>query len=130
MNVRSPFEMIPEGVKIVAVLVSAALVAFFHWLLDEPGSIGYGTFIGLGAGILMAGTILLTGYVYADAQRRAMPALAWAALSLLVPNGIGFLIYFLLRKPLLHPCPRCTNGVPPDAAFCPRCGQAQAAGMA
>jgi uncharacterized OB-fold protein len=34
-------------------------------------------------------------------------------------------LYFLLRKPILHPCPSCGRGVAPDATFCPRCGQPQ-----
>ena len=68
---------------------------------------------------------LLAGYVYADAVRRGMPPIPWTALAVLVPNCVGFVLYFLLRKPILHPCPSCGRGVAPDAAFCPRCGQPQ-----
>jgi uncharacterized OB-fold protein len=46
-------------------------------------------------------------------------------LAVLIPNCVGFVLYFLLRKPILHPCPSCGGGVTPDAAFCPRCGQPQ-----
>src|ERR1043166_9247262 len=35
------------------------------------------------------------------------------------------LLYFPLRKPILHPCCTCERGVTPDAAFCQRCGQPQ-----
>jgi uncharacterized OB-fold protein len=43
----------------------------------------------------------------------------------LIPNCVGFVLYFLLRKPILHPCPSCGGGVTPDAAFCPHCGHPQ-----
>ncbi|HEY2015554.1 MAG TPA: hypothetical protein VGH38_18750, partial [Bryobacteraceae bacterium] len=61
-------------------------------------------------------------------RRRA--AAPYAADSLdgargVIPNCVGFVLYFLLRKPILHPCPGCGRGVAPDAAFCPRCGQPQ-----
>ena len=65
------------------------------------------------------------GYIYADAARRGMPPIPWTALAVLIPNCVGFVLYFLLRKPILHPCPSCGRGVAPDAAFCPRCGQPQ-----
>jgi hypothetical protein len=79
---------------------------------------------GFGAAAV-ATVILLAGYVYADAGRRGMPRGPWTALVLLVPNCIGFVLYFLLRKPLLAGCPHCGGGVEMGAAFCSRCGAAQ-----
>jgi len=83
------------------------------------------TLTGLAGGALACAYFLLAGYVYADAVRRAMPPIPWTALAMVIPNCVGFVLYFLLRKPILHPFPGCGRGGAPDAAFCPRCGQSQ-----
>lgn len=125
MNWQSEFERIPGLAKVLAVVAFVALAAAMSLLLNGRGIAGVGTLSGAIVGTLVASYILLAGYVYADARRREMPAGAWTALAVLVPNCLGFVLYFLLRKPLVHPCPHCGNGVPPDAAYCPRCGQPQ-----
>jgi RNA polymerase subunit RPABC4/transcription elongation factor Spt4 len=80
--------------------------------------------LGILGALLLAATILLTGYVYADAKRREMNAILWTLLVLLIPKPIGFIAYFLLRKPLLAPCPNCSAPIGSDFAYCPKCGQA------
>ena len=122
MNWRSGLGVIPGPAKIVAVL---AFVGFFFGVLGEHPSSSFGILIGLVGGGLAAAYFLLAGYIYADARLRGMPPIPWAALAVLIPNCVGFVLYFVLRKPMLHPCPDCGRGVAPDAAFCPRCGQPQ-----
>ena len=122
MSGRSGFGLIPGPAKILAAL---NFVVFFFWTFDDHRAIGLGTLIGLGGGTLACAWVLLAGYVYADAARRSMPRIPWTALAVLIPNCVGFVLYFLLRKPILHPCPSCGRGVAPDAAFCLRCGQPQ-----
>ena len=122
MSWRSVLGLIPDPAKILAVL---NFVVFFYWTFDRHRAIGLATLIGLGGGALAGAWVLLAGYVYADAARRGMPPIPWTALAVLVPNCVGFVLYFLLRKPILHPCPGCGRGVAPDAAFCPHCGQPQ-----
>lgn len=123
MTASSGLRLIPAGAKILSGIVFLATVAFFFCFFDERKVIGLGTAIGVGMGTILAAFTLLAGYVYADASRRDMPPLPWAALALLIPNGVGFVLYFLLRKPLVHPCSNCGCGVVQDAAFCSRCGQ-------
>src|SRR5438067_9665320 len=120
------FEMIPLPAKILAALTFIAAFALQRWMIGAE-ALSIGTLIAAVVGALVAAYTLLTGYVYADASRRDMPAAAWTLVVVLVPNCIGFVLYFLLRKPLTHPCPRCGNAVLPDSAFCPRCGQSQLA---
>jgi hypothetical protein len=124
MSSRSGFGLIPGPARIVA---SLAFVVFFFGLFEQRRASGpwAGTFIGLAGGTLACAFFLLAGYVYADSRRRGMPPIPWTALAVLIPNCVGFVLYFLLRKPILHPCPGCGRGVAPDAAFCPRCGQPQ-----
>lgn len=122
MSWRSGYSIIPGPAKIVAAL---AFVLFFFGLFEERRASSGGILIGLVGGALACAYFLLAGYIYSDAVRRAMPPIPWTALAVLIPNCVGFVLYFLLRKPILHPCPSCGRGVAPDAAFCPRCGQPQ-----
>lgn len=116
---------IPSGAKILAACLFTAIVALFFWLFDSHSTIGFGTAMGLAMATVAAAVTLLAGYVYADASKRGMPAVPWTVLALLVPNGVGFVLYFLLRKPILHPCSKCGQGVAPDSAYCPKCGESQ-----
>ena len=130
MTAKSGFSLIPFGAKVAAALVFLAIVAGLNWFFVDRNSLGLAevglvTVIGAMGGLFAAAYVLLAGYVYADASRRGMPAIAWTALTVLVPNAIGFVLYFLLRKPIVHPCPNCGCGVAQDAAFCSGCGQSQ-----
>ncbi len=125
MTTRSEFDLIPTAAKILATFLFLAATAFFFFIFDEHKAVGLGTAIGLAAGAFVAAFTLLSGYVYADAARRGMPPVAWTGLSLLIPNGVGFVLYFVLRKPIQHPCSNCGCAVAQDAAFCSKCGQAQ-----
>ena len=80
--------------------------------------------ISLCGGVFMAIIILMIGYVNADSKRRGMNSLLWTLLVIFVPKALGFLAYFLLRKPLLMPCPNCGTAVGSDFRFCPKCGYA------
>jgi Double zinc ribbon len=72
--------------------------------------------------LLLAGYTVLIGYVYGDARRRGMRYVMWTLLAIFLANGIGIILYFILRDPLRVYCPRCGTGVQPSHAFCPRCG--------
>ena len=71
---------------------------------------------------IMAGYALVVGFVYGDARRRGMRHVMWTLLAIFIPNGIGVILYFILREPLLVFCSRCGAGLQPTHVFCPRCG--------
>jgi predicted amidophosphoribosyltransferase len=51
----------------------------------------------------------------------------WTLLVIFIPKAIGFIAYFLLRKPLVintPQCPKCGTGVGPGFRYCPKCGYA------
>jgi hypothetical protein len=75
-------------------------------------------------GIPLFVLVLLIGYVHTDAKRRGMRYVMWTLLAIFIPNAIGIILYFILRDPLLTPCPRCGTAVRPGFAFCPKCGGA------
>jgi hypothetical protein len=131
---------VPRWVQMVAVvLLAAGVVAALGLVVSAGVSDGRanrdGDFGGLGvtaviaivgAGVLfVAGWILALGFVYGDAKRRRMPAGLWALVVGLIPNLIGFLLYFALRQPLLAACGSCGGGVGRSQRFCSICGSEQ-----
>lgn len=68
--------------------------------------------------------LLLGIYTYRDSKARGMDSVLWTLIVLLVPSGIGLIIYLLVRKSSVKlSCPRCSGEVLPDYMVCPRCGQ-------
>jgi hypothetical protein len=138
MKTDSFFCLVPKGVKIAAAIVFACAlilgpfigacqghVAGLNTVNGIPpnvlaSAIGFG--VGLLVGALVAFWLLCVGYVYADAQRRAMPAVLWVLLVIFIPNLLGFLLYFALRRPLGSPCPSCGNLIAAEQRFCSWCG--------
>ena len=72
-------------------------------------------------GTLVASYVLLVGYVSRDAKRRNMPVGLWMLIVLLMTGGVGAVVYFLLRQPILSRCPHCSTEVAASYNFCPQC---------
>jgi hypothetical protein len=119
---------IPNRALILAILAFAGVQITMHAIFihehDTLPLVVRFLFI-LFCGIALSSYILLTGYVYRDASRRGMPCVPWTLIAFLVPNGVGFVLYFVLRKPLLRPCTHCGHAIGPEHAFCPFCGGPQ-----
>lgn len=77
--------------------------------------------VGLFAGAALACYILIIGYVNRDAGRRGMSRLLWTLLAVFIPNALGIILYFILRKPRNSICPQCGALLEPGFGFCPRC---------
>jgi hypothetical protein len=67
-------------------------------------------------------SVLFLGYISIDARRRGMRHLMWILLAVFTPYGIGIILYFVLREPLLISCTRCGTKGRGSFAFCPQCG--------
>jgi lipid-A-disaccharide synthase-like uncharacterized protein len=109
-----------------------AIVAFVGWqyfMNGEPPSHHHPTKLQQAthvAFVFMTGTalasyVLLVGYVSRDVKRRNMPAALWMLIVLLMPGGIGAVVYFLLRQPIMMRCPHCTTELAASVHFCPQC---------
>jgi hypothetical protein len=133
MNRRQFWNVIPQPVRIAAcaIVCVAVLVGLIagaaHSRVTGQGiaSPMLESLAGIGMGLLVGSFIaiwvLCLGFVYSDARDRAMPPVLWTLLAALVPNFLGFLFYFALRRPFTPPCPRC--GKPGEIGrFCPSCG--------
>ena len=77
--------------------------------------------VGIVLGTLLACYILLIGYINRDAGRRGMRRVLWTLLAIFVPNALGIVLYFILRKPRIVKCPQCQAVVDPGFGFCPQC---------
>jgi len=125
---RSELAIIPPAAKAIAVLVfvlaQICLLGLLpHYEKDIPPMPAM-VLISIFGGVFVAIIVLMIGYVYADSKRRGMNPLLWTLLVIFVPKAIGFIAYFLLRKPLLEPCPKCGATVGADFGYCQKCGYA------
>jgi RNA polymerase subunit RPABC4/transcription elongation factor Spt4 len=122
-------KVIPNAARITAGLVYAASLVMWSVVFTfshdqglqstpEVGKVALTLFPGL----VLAICVLLIGYVNGDAKRRGMRYVMWTLLAMFIPNGIGIILYFILRDPPLRPCPRCSQIVRPGFTFCPHCG--------
>jgi predicted amidophosphoribosyltransferase len=45
----------------------------------------------------------------------------WTLIAIVIPNALGVVLYFILRKPRAANCSQCEAEVEPGFSFCPRC---------
>jgi hypothetical protein len=121
--------VIPKPARIIAGIVCAIAMAAWILIFRYSGDAGMQSMpvagkIGLvlGCGLMLAIGVLLIGYVNGDARRRGMRYVMWTLLAMFIPNGIGVILYFILRDPIMKPCPQCAHIVRPGFTFCPYCG--------
>jgi hypothetical protein len=77
--------------------------------------------MGYAWGSLVASYALLLGYVSRDVKRRGMSAGLWMLVCVLLPGGIGAVVYFLLRQPVLVALPELLDSIAASYHFCPQC---------
>lgn len=132
MRRRQFWSVVPQQIRFVAcaIVCVAVLIGLAVGLREglDAGRLPMwaqpfaGAGIGLAAGSIAGIWVLCLGYVYADARRRAMPAVLWTLIAVMVPNLLGFLFYFALRRPILLPCPGCGRPIATEQRFCSWCG--------
>ena len=107
----------------IAFLAFAGMQIFFSTLVasDPKAPFWARECLVLLAGGVLAVFVLLIGYVNRDAGRRGMSRLLWTLIAIFVPNALGIVLYFILRKPRLGSCPQCGTHVEPGFGFCPKC---------
>jgi hypothetical protein len=122
--------ILPRFAMAIAALAIPISVVYFasnrgHSFLASKGLLSTmpdALWFGLTFGVFTAAFFLALGYIYGDAKRRQMPAWAWVIAAFLIPNLIGFILYFVFRGPLLGPCSSCGKPIRGGEAFCSHCG--------
>jgi hypothetical protein len=125
--------ILPRAAMAIAALAIPIWVAYFassqgRSVLASEGFLNAmpeALWFGLTFGVFTAAFFLALGYIYGDAKRRQMPAWAWVIAAFLIPNFIGFILYFVFRGPLLGPCSSCSKPIRGGEAFCSHCGCSQ-----
>lgn len=84
-------------------------------------SLPFRIYINISLGAVAALYMLMIGYISNDAPRRGMSTPMWMIVCVVVPSGIGAVLYFLLRLPVLSLCPACNARIESDYHFCPQC---------
>ena len=87
----------------------------------RPGSLPMHVITGYITGTTLASYALLIGYVSRDVRRRNMSAPLWMLIVVVMPGGIGAVVYFLLRQPITIHCPNCRTELTAGVHFCPQC---------
>lgn len=115
--------MIPWWSVVLAVIVFAAMQYVVHFVLPhhKPEMLPMRLLMGYSWGTLFASYVLLVGYVSRDVRRRNMPPGLWMLIVVVMPGGIGAIVYFLLRQPILSRCPHCAAEIASSYNFCPQC---------
>jgi RNA polymerase subunit RPABC4/transcription elongation factor Spt4 len=123
-GLTAEIRIVPAWAWTLAVIVFVAAQIFFNIVVARhphaPPAWGR-ALMGLGAGIGGGCYLLLIGYINRDAKRRGMSPTLWTIMSIIIPNALGIILYFLLRQPLGNACPQCGHAVQTGFNFCPRC---------
>lgn len=125
---RDELKVIPGLAWMIALALFACLSLFLVYVaIPQDPKLSRWPF---GADLIFAASVsfilfvfvLLVGYVNGDARRRGMRRVLWTVIAIFVPNGIGIILYFFMREPVLETCPKCRTQVRSTFAFCPNCG--------
>jgi RNA polymerase subunit RPABC4/transcription elongation factor Spt4 len=123
-GLAAEIKIVPVLAWVLAAIVFVAAQWFFNLELahhaDAPPA-WCRPLLGLLAGIGGGCLLLLIGYINRDAKRRGMSPTLWTLVAIFIPNGLGGLLYFVLRQPLSSACPQCGTPVQSGFNFCPRC---------
>ncbi len=117
--------MIPVW-SILMATAAFVLVEYYFWLVlpdqqHHAPPLGFRIYFNFSWGVLAALYFLMVGYISKDAPRRAMSLRLWVVICFVMPAGIGAVLYFLLRAPMVSRCPACGTHVLSDFHFCPQC---------
>lgn len=115
--------MIPRWSMGLAVCLFAGMQYIFHVVMPHHRHelLPLRLMMGYAWGSLLASYALLLGYVSRDVRRRGMAAGLWMLVCLVLPGGIGAVVYFLLRQPVISRCPHCATAMASHFHFCPQC---------
>lgn len=118
--------LIPLWSVLLSVAASAAVLFFFNQHLPPPEHRRPGWMTSHWMFVYtmvtaVASYILMLGYVSRDVRRRGMPRALWMLIVAVMPGGIGAVVYFLVRQPIMVRCPNCTTELTAGVHFCPQC---------
>lgn len=125
VTLTSELQLIPRWSVAAAVFAFVGMLYIFWVVLPSHRHhqlpFGLRLYFALSWSALSALYMLMIGYICRDTVRRGMRARMWIIICLVLPGGIGSVLYFLLRLPLISLCPACSSRVRREYHFCPEC---------
>jgi hypothetical protein len=124
-RLTAEMKLIPRWMYALAALAFLSAEIFFNVLLarqPNPPPAWLRPLFGTLLGVVVGCYLLLVGYVNRDARRRGMSPTLWTLVAIFIPNGLGILLYFILRQRLPGVLPRMGGALPAEIGSCPRCG--------
>jgi hypothetical protein len=122
----SELSLIPRWSVALAVLAFVG-VQYLFWLVlpahrHHPGPpAGVRLYFAFSWSALASLYMLMIGYISKDAPRRFMNSRLWMLICFVLPGGVGAVLYFLMRQPIVSACPACGTPVQSNFHFCPQC---------
>ncbi len=116
--------LIPWWSVALSLVVFCAVQVLFHYEpqpVQHHGSPAMRWLFSYSWGTALASYVLLIGYISRDVKRRNMSPGIWMLMALVMPGGIGAIVYFLLRQPVMTRCPSCRTELANGFHFCPQC---------
>ena len=122
-NAEYDLSLIPTWSILLAAIFFVGLQYLFHFKMPHRHGELLAMRIAMGFfwGSALASYALLAGYVSRDVKRRNMSAPLWMLMVILMPAGIGAIVYFLVRQPVVSRCPHCSTELQAGFNFCPQC---------
>lgn len=120
---ESELKLIPRWAVVLAIVLFLGMQYVFHGVMPHHKHelLPLRLMAGYAWGTLWASYALLLGYVSRDVKRRDMSAGLWMLVCVVLPGGIGAVVYFLLRQPIVSRCPNCSTSIAASYHFCPQC---------
>lgn len=122
----SELKLIPRW-SVAAAILAFVVMQYLFWVVfpqghrHPPPPVGLRLYFAVSWGALAALYMLMVGYISNDSPRRGMSVRIWMIICLVMPGGIGAVLYFLLRQPIISLCPACGTHVQSEDHFCPQC---------
>src|ERR1700755_331535 len=115
--------MIPRWSMALAILLFAAMQYVFHVVMPHHKHelLPMRLMMSYAWGTMVASYALLLGYISRDTKRRDMSAKLWMLVCVVLPGGIGAVVYFILRQPIVSRCPNCATAISSTDHFCSQC---------
>ena len=114
--------------SILGAVLAFALMEYVMWVIvvhhrQHPPNLPFWFrfYFNISIGALAALYVLMIGYISRDSPRRGMSVPLWMVVCVVIPSGIGAVLYFLLRQPVLSLCPACGARIESEYHFCPQC---------
>src|ERR1700761_6721672 len=123
INSDDELKMIPRWSMALAIVLFVGMQYVFHGVMPHHKHelLPLRLMMGYAWGSLFASYALLLGYVSCDVKRRGMSAGLRMLECASTRGGIGAVVSFLLRQPVLSKCPNSSPTLAEKYHYCPQC---------